>query len=155
MYWIDLGSKAKIERAFMSGNNRMALIEGYDLGWPNGLTISGKRLYWIDGKADKVSHDYIAFLLSIRFNRLSFFTDGVERPRWEQSSGDFDLFREHSPFRNGDHFGDDLFYGSLRSRRVRPADERQSKQIGTQRRHEDEIDALRPFALPRGRERNR
>ncbi|XP_065844687.1 low-density lipoprotein receptor-related protein 5-like isoform X2 [Oscarella lobularis] len=54
MYWIDLGSKAKIERAFMSGNNRMALIEGYDLGWPNGLTISGKRLYWIDGKADKM-----------------------------------------------------------------------------------------------------
>ena len=61
MYWIDLGSKAKIERAFMSGNNRTALIEGYDLGWPNGLTISGERLYWIDGKADKVlSHDYIA-----------------------------------------------------------------------------------------------
>ncbi|XP_065841154.1 low-density lipoprotein receptor-related protein 5-like isoform X2 [Oscarella lobularis] len=54
MYWIDSGSKAKIERAFMSGNNRTALIEGYDLGWPYGLTISGERLYWIDGKADKM-----------------------------------------------------------------------------------------------------
>ena len=152
MYWIDSGSKAKIERAFMSGNNRTALIEGYDLGWPYGLTISGERLYWIDGKADKV---FISRLYRDSFSRSSFCADGVERPQWERSSGDVDLFREHSPLRNGDHFGDDLFYGSLRSRRVRPADELQSQRIGPQRRHEDEIDALRPFALPRGRERNR
>ena len=38
----------------MDGSNRVTIIEGDDIGWPNGLTIdySNSKLYWIDARHD-------------------------------------------------------------------------------------------------------
>eukprot|EP00118_Oscarella_pearsei_P028958 m.3350 g.3350 ORF g.3350 m.3350 type:complete len:1676 (+) comp9295_c0_seq1:160-5187(+) len=55
MYWVDLGSNAKIERAYMSGEKRQPLITE-DLGWPNGLSLDvpKNQMYWVDGKTERL-----------------------------------------------------------------------------------------------------
>ena len=48
MYWTDWGHHAKIERADMSGKQRVALVNSR-LSCPNGLTLDKdeNRLYWV------------------------------------------------------------------------------------------------------------
>ena len=57
MYWTDWGSHAKIEKADMSGQQRLVLVNS-SLLWPNGLTLDQEknRLYWVDAKYDKLEY---------------------------------------------------------------------------------------------------
>ncbi|CAB4018011.1 low-density lipo receptor-related 2 isoform X2, partial [Paramuricea clavata] len=58
MFWSDWGNIPKIERAYMDGGARKALISNKTglIYWPNGLTIDYQTdlLYWIDGKLNVV-----------------------------------------------------------------------------------------------------
>ncbi|XP_067886518.1 low-density lipoprotein receptor-related protein 2-like isoform X2 [Heterodontus francisci] len=51
MYWADIGSEPRIERAGMDGTNRKLVIKS-GLGWPTSLTLDllGRKLLWADGK---------------------------------------------------------------------------------------------------------
>ncbi|WAR04037.1 LRP4-like protein [Mya arenaria] len=55
VYWTDWGYRPRIERAYMDGSNRR-IIHNSGLGFPNGLSIDyvSERLYWADGKLDKI-----------------------------------------------------------------------------------------------------
>ena len=55
MYWTDWGNNARIERAYMSGVGRRAIISS-SLQWPNGLAIdfSAQKLYWTDAGFDRI-----------------------------------------------------------------------------------------------------
>ena len=55
MYWTDWGRSARIERAYMSGVGRLAIVSS-SLRWPNGLAIdfSEQELYWTDAGLDKI-----------------------------------------------------------------------------------------------------
>ncbi|XP_022088890.1 low-density lipoprotein receptor-related protein 4-like [Acanthaster planci] len=49
LYWTEVGSSPKIERANTDGTSRQVLVDT-DLKWPSGLTldIEGGRIYWCD-----------------------------------------------------------------------------------------------------------
>ena len=55
MYWTDWGTGAKIEIAYMSGEQRKTLVSG-NLRWPNGITIDFEEnmLYWTDAALDRI-----------------------------------------------------------------------------------------------------
>ena len=57
MYWTDWGSYPKIEKAEMSGKQRVVLVNS-GLYWPNGLTLDQEknRLYWVDASYDKLEY---------------------------------------------------------------------------------------------------
>eukprot|EP00794_Sanderia_malayensis_P002951 gene2951-3401_t len=60
LFWIDLGSSPRIERATLDGKDRRSIVTTI-LVWPNDIAIdfSAKRVYWIDGKTYKIwSVDY-------------------------------------------------------------------------------------------------
>ena len=61
MYWTDWGYHAKIERADMSGKQRVALVN-LPLSWPNGLTLDKdeNRLYWVDVSFNKLEYLYLS-----------------------------------------------------------------------------------------------
>ncbi|XP_065677209.1 low-density lipoprotein receptor-related protein 2 isoform X1 [Hydra vulgaris] len=56
IFWTDWGVSARIERASLSGTNRITLVSS-DIIWPNDLTIdyNNNVLYWIDAKLDILS----------------------------------------------------------------------------------------------------
>ena len=55
MFWTDWGSKARIERAYMSGAGRVTIVST-NLQWPNGVAIdfSAQKVYWTDAGYDKI-----------------------------------------------------------------------------------------------------
>ena len=55
MYWTDWGTNARIERAYMSGVGRAAIVSS-SLQWPNGIAIdfTQQKLYWTDAGLDKI-----------------------------------------------------------------------------------------------------
>ena len=57
MYWTDLGTVPKIEKAQMTGRRR-AVIVSSGLYWPNGLTLdhTKNRLYWVDTVYSKLEY---------------------------------------------------------------------------------------------------
>uniref|UniRef100_A0AC34R6H9 EGF-like domain-containing protein n=1 Tax=Panagrolaimus sp. JU765 TaxID=591449 RepID=A0AC34R6H9_9BILA len=57
IFWTDWGSHGKIERAGMDGNNRIEILSGKDIMWPNGiaLDIYDQRVYWADAKTKTIS----------------------------------------------------------------------------------------------------
>ena len=57
MYWTDWGLDPKIEKAAMTGKNRVVLVNS-NLQWPNGLALDHKmnRLYWVDAHKDKLEY---------------------------------------------------------------------------------------------------
>lgn len=60
MFWTDWGSSEKIERASLSGNQRVAIVTTY-LYFPNGIELDrgNKRIFWVDAGYDRVeSVDY-------------------------------------------------------------------------------------------------
>jgi len=60
MIWTDWGANPKIERASLTGNQRLVIVTT-DLFWPNGIDLDkgNKRIFWVDAKTDKVeSVDY-------------------------------------------------------------------------------------------------
>ena len=61
MYWTDWGYHAKIERADMSGQQRVVLVNT-SLSWPNGLTLDQERnrLYWVDASYDKLEYLHLS-----------------------------------------------------------------------------------------------
>ena len=61
MYWTDWGYHAKIERADMSGQQRVVLVNA-SLSWPNGLTLDQERnrLYWVDASYDKLEYLHLS-----------------------------------------------------------------------------------------------
>ena len=70
MYWTDWGYHPKIERADMSGKQRVALVNSR-LSWPNGLTLDNdkNRLYWVDARFDKL--EYLHLSTNIRVTLIS------------------------------------------------------------------------------------
>ena len=70
MYWTDWGYHPKIERADMSGKQRVALVNSR-LSWPNGLTLDTdkNRLYWVDARFDKL--EYLNLSTNIRVTFIS------------------------------------------------------------------------------------
>ena len=72
MFWSDWGNIPKIERAYMDGSARKALISNKTglIYWPNGLTIDYQTdlLYWIDGKLNVVGR------MGLNGGRLKMFT---------------------------------------------------------------------------------
>ena len=61
MYWTDWGYHAKIERAEMSGQQRVVLVNS-SLSWPNGLTLDQERnrLYWVDASYSKLEYLHLS-----------------------------------------------------------------------------------------------
>ena len=60
MVWSDWGSSPKIEKATLSGNQRVAIVSS-NLQWPNGIELDrgNKRVFWVDAGMDRVeSVDY-------------------------------------------------------------------------------------------------
>ena len=60
MIWTDWGASPKIEKATLSGNQRVAIVTS-NLKWPNGIELDrgNKRIYWVDGGEDRIeSIDY-------------------------------------------------------------------------------------------------
>lgn len=53
LYWTDWGQNPKIERSYLDGSGRVAIVTT-ELGWPNGLAIDydSYRLYWADAQLD-------------------------------------------------------------------------------------------------------
>ena len=70
MYWTDWGYHPKIERADMSGKQRVALVNSH-LSWPNGLTLDTdkNRLYWVDARFAKL--EYLHLSTNIRVTLIS------------------------------------------------------------------------------------
>ena len=60
MIWTDWGSAPKIEKASLSGQQRVAIVTK-EVYWPNGIDLDrgGKRVFWVDAGYDRVeSVDY-------------------------------------------------------------------------------------------------
>lgn len=55
LFWSDWGKMPKIERSYLDGKNREAILSS-NLGWPNGLTIDYDRdtIYWTDANLDRI-----------------------------------------------------------------------------------------------------
>lgn len=49
MFWTEIGSMVKIERAGMDGSDRRAVVNS-SLGWPGGVAVDtiAERVYWAD-----------------------------------------------------------------------------------------------------------
>jgi hypothetical protein len=56
IFWSDWGTQ-KIERAGMDGKDRVVVISGEAVRWPNGLTVDifDQRIYWADAKTKAIS----------------------------------------------------------------------------------------------------
>ena len=103
MIWTDWGSSPKIEKATLSGNQRVAIVTS-NLHWPNGIELDrgNKRIYWVDGGVDRIeSVDYQGNNrnLLLRVNGLHpfgvamippflFFTDWAARSRLHKLDAD-------------------------------------------------------------------
>lgn len=60
MIWTDCGSAPKIEKASLSGQQRVAIVTT-EVYWPYGIDLDrgGKRVFWVDAYYDRVeSVDY-------------------------------------------------------------------------------------------------
>jgi len=57
MFWTDWGASAKIESAYLNGENRQTIIAS-PLGWPNDIALdySSKMIYWVDAQIDKIEY---------------------------------------------------------------------------------------------------
>ena len=55
MFWTDWGSAAKIEKATLTGGQRVAIVTS-NLQWPHGMDLDrgNKRIYWVDGGTDRI-----------------------------------------------------------------------------------------------------
>lgn len=55
LYWTDWGDNPKIERSFLDGSSRCAVVDT-DLGFPNGLALdyNAHQLYWADALRDRI-----------------------------------------------------------------------------------------------------
>lgn len=60
MYWTDWGEVAKIEKAGMDGQGRIAIVDT-DLIWPNGLALDldAQKIYWADANLDKIEYSNV------------------------------------------------------------------------------------------------
>ena len=70
MYWTDWGLNPKIEKADMTGKQRLVLVSS-SLHWPNGLTLdkANNRLYWVDGYLNKL--EYLNLITHVRVTLIS------------------------------------------------------------------------------------
>jgi len=57
IFWTDWGSRGRIERAGMDGGNRVEILNGDAVRWPNGLALDiyDQRVYWADAKTKAIS----------------------------------------------------------------------------------------------------
>ena len=55
MIWTDVGTYPKIEKASLSGNQRVTVVTAY-LDLPNGIELDkgNKRIFWVDAGYDRV-----------------------------------------------------------------------------------------------------
>ena len=70
MYWTSWNYLSKIEKAEMTGKERVVLLSSWGL-YPNGLTLDQEqnRLYWVDGSYHKL--EYLDLNLNTRVNLIS------------------------------------------------------------------------------------
>ena len=70
MYWTSWSYKSKIEKAKMTGKERVVLLSSWDL-YPNGLTLDHEqsRLYWVDENYHKL--EYLDLNLNVRVTLIS------------------------------------------------------------------------------------
>lgn len=70
MYWSSQNYYSKIEKAEMTGKERVVLLSSWNL-YPNGLTLDHEqnRLYWVDGSYHKL--EYLDLNLNIRVTLIS------------------------------------------------------------------------------------
>ena len=75
MYWTDWGTGAKIEIAYMSGEQRKTLVSG-NLRWPNGITIDFEEnmLYWTDAALDRIERTFVTPCLFNGILKITTFT---------------------------------------------------------------------------------
>ena len=79
MIWTDWGSAPKIEKASLSGQQRVAIVTK-EVYWPNGIDLDrgGKRVYWVDAGYDRVeSVDYNGDNRKLLFERHSLHPFGM------------------------------------------------------------------------------
>lgn len=60
LFWTDLGSAPKIERSYLNGKNRKAIVTS-SIIWPNSITLDyhAQKIYWVDAKSSSIeSADY-------------------------------------------------------------------------------------------------
>ena len=79
MIWTDWGSAPKIEKASLSGQQRVAIVTK-EVYWPNGIDLDrgGKRVFWVDAGYDRVeSVDYSGNNRSLLFQMRSLHPFGV------------------------------------------------------------------------------
>uniref|UniRef100_A0A7E4VR66 Very low-density lipoprotein receptor n=1 Tax=Panagrellus redivivus TaxID=6233 RepID=A0A7E4VR66_PANRE len=57
IFWTDWGARGRIERAGMDGQNRIEILNGDTVRWPNGLAVDiyDQRVYWADAKIKAIS----------------------------------------------------------------------------------------------------
>lgn len=53
LFFSDWGSKPRIERADMDGERRSRILTN-NIGWPNGLAVDQKMLYWTDAQLNHI-----------------------------------------------------------------------------------------------------
>lgn len=55
MFWTDWGSNPKIERAYLNGENRQAIVTS-SIVRPKGITLdhSTQKIYWVDAKTSSI-----------------------------------------------------------------------------------------------------
>jgi len=80
IFWTDWGQQPRIEKSFMDGTGRSAVVET-SLFWPNGLTIDhpSLKLYWVDAKHHVIESSNL---------------DGSDRRRVIEGKVSFQLFVE-------------------------------------------------------------
>ena len=56
IFWSDLGDVARIERADLDGENRLAIVSDY-IVWPQALCVDTvrTRIYWVDVRLNSLS----------------------------------------------------------------------------------------------------
>ena len=79
MIWTDVGTYPKIERASLSGKQRVAIVTKY-LYLPNGIELDkgNKRIFWVDAGYDRVETvDYYGNNRKILFQQSGLHPFGV------------------------------------------------------------------------------
>ena len=61
LFYTDWAQPAKIGRSYMDGSYHILLVNGSNIGWPNGLAIDFEKdfIYWADAKTDTIERMYV------------------------------------------------------------------------------------------------
>lgn len=69
MFWTDWGTKPKIERSYLNGENRKTIVTS-SITWPNGITLDhhSQKIFWADAKSSRIeTADYFGLNRKVLF----------------------------------------------------------------------------------------